>query len=115
MNWLEEASQITRQDREKAYGAPLINFLRIALFWSAYLGRLITPLDVAWLMTFVKAGREMQTFKVDNYVDTMGYMDCVYRMDVQLKEMGYVEGVLWFRTATFTTQDMERLLQRLKS
>ena len=107
MTWLDEAAQVTRQDRQKQYGAPLINFLRIALLWSTYLGRVMTPLDVVWMMLLVKVGREMNTHKDDNGVDGIGYIACWQQMDEEMKGRGYPDGALALQKMTL--DDMHAL------
>lgn len=95
--WIEEASEITKTDRQKEYGSPLINFLRTAIFWSVFLAKKlnapITPKDVCWMMSLLKTGREMQTAKRDNGVDSIGYVSLIDAVDRDLKSRGFAEGV----------------------
>lgn len=102
MTWLDEAAQVTRQDRQKQYGSPLINFLRTALLWSVYLNRVITPLDVVWMMLQVKVAREMQNHNVDNGVDAIGYVACWEQMDEEMKALGYPEGALALKSMSLS-------------
>ena len=89
---LEQVMEVTRQRRDN-YDGPLPNFLRIALFWSIWLETTVTPLDVAFMMSFLKGAREAHGHQADNVIDTMGYMDCVDSMDRHMKRLGYEGGV----------------------
>lgn len=99
MSWLNTVKDITTGDRRRDYGHPLLNFLRIALFFNTHLfsklrtGCFITPLDVAGLMVELKLAREINTHKEDNWVDIIGYTACVEMMDELMKELGYPIGV----------------------
>lgn len=77
---LNIVENITTGDRRRDYGSPLVNHIRIAIMWSVYLQKRISPIDVAYLMDLMKAAREIQTSKFDNAVDTAGYMACVDSM-----------------------------------
>jgi Domain of unknown function (DUF6378) len=47
---------------------------RVAALWSAHLGQLITPHDVALMMLLLKVVRTAGgAFNPDNYVDAAGY------------------------------------------
>lgn len=102
MSWLDTVKDITTGDRRRDYGHPLLNFLRIALFFNTHLfsklrtGCFITPLDVAGLMIELKLAREINTHKDDNWVDIIGYTACVEMMDELMKELGYPIGVHTF-------------------
>lgn len=73
---LDEAVRITRGDRNADYGDPVEDFTRVAKMWEAYKGVEFSPHDVAWMMVFVKANRNRNKSKRDNYVDAAGYIDC---------------------------------------
>lgn len=113
-NWLDEAKTMTRQDRQKDYGSPLKNWLRTALLLTDYLGILITPPQVAWIMVIVKMAREMHRYKEDNYLDAIGYLACCQQMDEELKALGYSDGIEYFCSAYLSTQDMRRLLDEIE-
>ncbi len=97
--WLDTALQLTSSDRQRDYGRPLLNFLRIAIGWTLQLstvlkpGAIVHPVHVARLMIEMKLVRDMNTFKDDNWIDTMGYAAVVDDMDRHLKELGYEKGV----------------------
>lgn len=95
--FLQEAAKITTSERRRDYGRPLINFLRIAIRWSNFLGLTISPTKVAAMMIDVKLARQQNTPKDDNWVDMIGYAACVSDMDEQLKELGYEEGIKAFQ------------------
>lgn len=104
--WLDTALQLTSSDRQRDYGRPLLNFLRIAIAWTLQLSpvlkpnAIVHPLHVARLMIEMKMARDMNTFKDDNWIDTMGYAAVVDDMDRHLKELGYEKGVKAFDTMT---------------
>ena len=71
---LDEAKQTITGERQDQYGAPEDSFSRIAAYWTTYLGRPVSALDVAHLMALMKLARAQgQGFKRDNYVDLAGY------------------------------------------
>lgn len=109
--WLEEAAKITTGDRSRDYGRPLLNFLRIGLRWSNFLGVVINPMQVAMMMVDVKIAREQNTSKEDNWVDTLGYAACASDMNEHMKELG-LGGMGWF-TSSRTTADLQALYDRL--
>jgi len=90
MGILEEAKELTSNDRQEQYGNPRSNFDKVARLWSAYLhGKVthtnmtgeqdippinITPKDVAFMMTLLKIAREQFRHKKDNLVDAAGYI-----------------------------------------
>lgn len=75
---LKKAAEIVSGERDQEYGGPEENFSRIALYWTAYLGRNIVPEDVAVMMMFVKIARlSASDFKsTDSWVDIAGYAAC---------------------------------------
>lgn len=71
---LDEAKQTITGERQDQYGAPEDSFSRIAAYWTTYLARPVSSLDVAHLMALMKLARAQgQRFKRDNYVDLAGY------------------------------------------
>ena len=71
---LDEAKQTITGERQDQYGAPEDSFDRIARYWTTYLARPVSALDVAHLMALMKLARAQgQGFKRDNYVDLAGY------------------------------------------
>ena len=97
--WLDQAKDISTNDRRKAYGHPLPNFIRAAIEFVPILGHPITPLQVAQLQVAWKVVRDVNTFKDDNWIDTIGYSNTVQMMDERMKEMGY-SGIDYFRVFT---------------
>lgn len=91
MSWIDDVKTITQSDRQRDYGHPLQNFIRIAVFWSVQMGVYVSPVKVAEMMIGVKLAREVNTSKEDNWIDTMGYATCVDRMSERLREMGVAD------------------------
>ena len=72
---LDEAKRTITGERQDQYGAPEDSFDRIAAYWTTYLGRRVSALDVAHLMALLKLARAQgQGFQRDNYVDIAGYV-----------------------------------------
>lgn len=94
-NVLTEADRITTGDRQRDYDHPLPNHERIAAFWRVHLqGKygIEVPLaadDVAWMMIYLKAARDMHTPKRDNLTDTCGYARCLEKMQSARGVAGY--------------------------
>lgn len=93
--WLETAAKITTGERNKNYGHPLVNFLRIAHRQSCTYMKAINARQVAQGAVDFKMAREQNGFMQDNWVDTMGYSATVERMDYRLREMGYETGIYY--------------------
>jgi len=78
---LEEALEVSGQNRQRDYGHPLVNHERIAAVWNVVLGpklsKPITPEEVVWCMIGVKLAREVNTPKRDNALDVAGYVNCL--------------------------------------
>lgn len=74
------AEQTTCHDRNDQYGEPEDNFLRVADFWTTYLGpelpKRLTGADVANMMILFKVARNISNSKDDNWVDIAGYAAC---------------------------------------
>jgi len=111
-SWLDIAAEITSGDRRRDYGAPLVNFLRIAILWSAYMEEYISPINVAYMMVLMKVAREMNTSKEDNPIDILGYVACIQTMDQDLKQHGYEQGNTIFSEYTSAAQ-LQTLLNDL--
>lgn len=79
---LSEADKIVNGVRDNQYGNPEDNFKIISRLWSAYLSAndkeiLISPLDVAMMMSLLKIARiKTGAFKDDNFIDLAGYSAC---------------------------------------
>lgn len=76
---LTDAAALVQGDRQKAYGDPQENFLRITRLWNAYLsnrsGMLLKEEDVAMMMALVKVARAQgPENKEDNYIDGAAYI-----------------------------------------
>lgn len=112
-SWLEQVDEITHSDRQRDYGSPLLNFTRIALRWSTYLNRKITPLDVAMMMVDVKIARQQQTYKEDNFLDMIGYVSCIDDMDQHMRKLDYEDGIRAFEN--MTQLDIYELLIELEA
>lgn len=74
---LNAAEKIVCGDREQQYGSPEDTFSEIAKMWGAYLDRVITPHDVAIMMSLMKIARiKNGRYKEDSYIDACGYIAC---------------------------------------
>lgn len=74
---LDQCKEIVTKHRQSQYGTPEDNFGRIALFWSAYLGKTIRPYDVANLMILLKVARSLNSpTSPDTWIDMAGYAAC---------------------------------------
>lgn len=79
---LDEASRITRGDRQASYGPPDQDFRRTAGMWTALLshkllpGAVFEPAEVAAFMICLKMSRQVHQKKRDNWTDTAGYARC---------------------------------------
>ena len=91
---LEEALEVSGQNRQRDYGHPLVNHERIAAVWNVVLGpklaKPITPEEVVWCMIGVKLAREVNTPKRDNALDVAGYINCLDLIN-QAKTAGAAE------------------------
>jgi hypothetical protein len=79
VNILEEAAQITAEDRQRYYGHPRDNHGNIASFWASYLHRRfgvhleLTARDICLMMVLLKVSRDANKANRDNLVDICGY------------------------------------------
>lgn len=73
---LAEAQRITSVDRQYDYGDAKTSFQRIASFWSTYLNTIISPTDVAQMMSLLKISRSKTSPKRDTFVDQAVYARC---------------------------------------
>ena len=83
---LEEAANLIAGNRNKQYGEPSDNFVRISKIWSVILGVDITPEDVAMMMVAVKIARysSKSGFQPDTWTDIAGYAGCGYEVGMML-------------------------------
>lgn len=95
-SWLKQAEKMTTEDRRKHYGHPLPNFIRIALGWIVIFDVVLTPLQVAQGMITLKMARDVNMYKEDDWIDTIGYSNTVQMMDERMKNMGYDKGIEYF-------------------
>ena len=79
MSILDEALDITSNNRMEDYGHPKHNFNDIARLWNSYIKNKvmggdseITPKDVSLMMVLFKVAREQGGHKRDNLVDMAG-------------------------------------------
>lgn len=71
---LLEAFNVVNGKRQDAYGNPEDSFALIAAYWSAFLKRRVTPLEVSQMMMLLKIARMSgQRHHEDNFVDLAGY------------------------------------------
>jgi len=75
-DFLEQAGELTGGDRNRSYGAPWTNHVRISRFWSDYLGIEVKPEQVAICMILLKVARLMErsgSEATDTFVDLTAY------------------------------------------
>jgi len=70
---LSAAAEITRGDRQKAYGDWSDNAADIATMWSVILGREVTARQVALCMAALKVIRLKHGPHADSWIDLAGY------------------------------------------
>lgn len=74
---LSKAKKCVCGQREQDYGTPEQNFRLIADLWTDYLGKLISPKDVAMMMCLLKIARIKNGGGTgDSFVDLAGYAAC---------------------------------------
>lgn len=74
---LLNANEVVNGARQETYGNPEDCFATIAGLWGSYLGKDISPSDVAMLMILLKVARSRgRKDYADNYVDIAGYAAC---------------------------------------
>lgn len=74
---LDTAKTCVMGKREQDYGSPESNFQVIANFWSTYLNREISTVDVAMMMALLKISRIKNGGGTgDSFVDLAGYAAC---------------------------------------
>lgn len=84
---LAKAEQCVNGDRENDYGSPENNFGTIAALWTIYLGKVITPVDVAMLMSLLKISRiKNGGGSGDSFVDLAGYAACGGELAMSMME-----------------------------
>lgn len=71
---LQTASSLISGDRDETYGSPAESFDRIAAIWSALLGVVVAPAQVAMMLAGMKLARLAKTpAHADSWVDLAGY------------------------------------------
>lgn len=85
---LNKAAECVTGQREEDYGSPENNFSRIAQMWSAYLGKGVSAVDVANMMTMLKIARSKKGYHADNFVDMAGYAACAGEIAASEAEKG---------------------------
>lgn len=70
---LEEAHELVDGPRQEDYGHPIDNFNKMAMMWSAILGKQVSEQEVALCMIATKIARETNRPRRDNRVDIAGY------------------------------------------
>lgn len=71
---LAQVEKCICHDRNDTYGPPENSFQLIANFWATYLGRPISPVQVADMMELLKIARRIgRKGHIDNYIDGAGY------------------------------------------
>lgn len=83
---MQEAWDLTTQDRHNQYGSAVDAFRAYGHIWTGLLQHklqpsvVIDPSDVAIMMTGLKLGREVRSSKRDNVVDAHGYLSLLARI-----------------------------------
>lgn len=75
----------TVEARQSVRGSRPAHFHTSAALWSAYLGKKITPHDVAMLQTLEKVSRQRNGYKHDDAIDIAGYADCAFDLNEDAK------------------------------
>lgn len=85
---LDKAKKCVCGQREQDYGSPENNFQLIADLWTDYLGRLISPTDVAMMMALLKIARIKNGGGTgDSFVDLAGYAACGGELNSHSKDV----------------------------
>ena len=85
MSAIETAKEIIHGDREKVYGHPSKNLVKIADQWSLYVKQKydiqveLNIEDVCWMMALLKMARATNSYSDDNIVDALGYIALIDR------------------------------------
>jgi|ETNvirenome_6_85_1030632.scaffolds.fasta_scaffold03360_4 hypothetical protein len=86
---LDDAKEITGNDRMKQYGHPKDNFGDVARLWSAYITNkfdinlTLEAKDIALMMCLFKVCRELAGHKRDNLVDAAGYIRNCAQIEIE--------------------------------
>lgn len=70
---LDNAKRIINGARQKEYGKAEDSFGQIAKYWSVYLDKSVSPLDVAIMMNLMKVARLNGAGSLDCFIDMCGY------------------------------------------
>ena len=85
---LAKAEQCVNGDREQDYGSPENNFGTIAALWTVYLGKEVSPVDVAMMMSLLKISRiKNGGGSGDSFVDLAGYAACGGELATQVQTL----------------------------
>ena len=78
---LRLANEAINGMRDEQYGSPEDNFKTIARLWSEYLEVVLSPVDVAMMMSLLKIARIKSGRQTgDSFVDIAGYAACGYEI-----------------------------------
>ena len=79
---LDKAKKIITDDRNKDYGNYTKNLKVRSNFWKVFLGKDISPHEVALLMALLKIARiSTGKFTPDSYIDACGYLSLAYALE----------------------------------
>ena len=97
---LEQAKKLVSGDRHNKHGDKIVNHENIARLWSSYLQNktklmiVLTPEDVAQLMTLLKIARSQAgEHNIDDYVDGCGYQAIAGHIASKRSEISSTLGV----------------------
>ena len=71
---LKKADELTTSTRNKEYGEPYENHLRISKIWSVILGVEVKPSAVALCMAGLKLARLAHNYSEDSFIDGCAYL-----------------------------------------
>ena len=79
---LMKAANLVDGERDRVHGSKQVNFDNISSLWTAYLGRTISDVDVANMMSLMKIARtKTGEHNLDDYIDAAGYAAIAGELD----------------------------------
>ena len=81
--------------RSADYGEPEDNFTKISAYWSLYLEKPVSALDVAHMMLLLKLARADAVGSTDTYIDMAGYAACAGEIWHKHEQMKATVAAAW--------------------